>query len=281
MQIMAEDWSNNEVELIIADYFSMLTDEIMNNPVNKTLHRNGLKMLLNNRTDSSIEFKHQNISAVLIKLGLPFIKGYKPRWNFQQILEQKINEYLSKQKLTIESKFIHFAESKDISMQNVDFGLMIDSPPERQHIIMESEVEYQRRPIKINYLEREQSNTSLGSKGEMLVIEYEKWRLINIGKENLAEKIEWIASNDDGAGFDILSKNENGSDRYIEVKTTKLSKDTPIFFSKNEYEFSKRKATDFHLYRLFNFNKTPKMFNVNGSFDEFCSKEAIQYKGYF
>ncbi len=121
----------------------------------------------------------------------------------------------------------------------------------------------------------------MGSKGELLVLEYEKWRLLSLDKQSLADSIEWISKNDDGAGFDILSKNENGSDRYIEVKTTKLTKDTPIFFSKNEYEFSQDKKKDFHLYRLFNFNETPKMFSVNGSFDDFCSKEAIQFKGRF
>ncbi|ANK06964.1 Hypothetical protein WLH_05703 (plasmid) [Escherichia coli O25b:H4] len=42
-----------------------------------------LRQLLNGRSKSSVELKHQNISAVLDALGLPYINGYKPRGNSQ------------------------------------------------------------------------------------------------------------------------------------------------------------------------------------------------------
>ena len=259
----------------------MLADELSGIAINKTFHRINLKTLLHNRSDASIEFKHQNISAVLIKLGLPYIKGYKPKWNYQQILQEKIIKYLSIQKGSLEPYFLQFAESQNITSPNVNFNSFVDIPPEKQSLFLEPEIKYEHKPIKINYLEREQRNSSLGAKGEGLIIEYERWRLIALGKNSLANKIEWVAQNDDGAGYDILSKNENGSDRYIEVKTTKLSKETPIFFTKNEYEFSQTKKEAFYLYRLFNFNQIPKMFTVHGSFDDFCIKESIQFKGYF
>lgn len=88
-------WSNKEVELIIADYFKMLTDELAGSSVNKAEHRRCLLPLLNNRSEGSIEFKHQNISAVLINLGQPYIIGYLPRFNFQKMLEEKVIEYLT------------------------------------------------------------------------------------------------------------------------------------------------------------------------------------------
>ncbi len=275
------DWLNSEVDLIIADYFIMLTKELSGNPYNKTEHRNSLKQYLNNRTDGSIEFKHQNISAVLIKLGLPFIIGYKPKWNYQRILEDRIINFVSIQKSTIEQTFKDFVDSS-VSMNSpkYDFTKLIEPAPERQ-IILDSGITYERRPIKINYLEKEQKNSLLGEKGEIFVLAYEKWRLINEGKQSLVDKIEWVAEYDNSAGFDILSKNIDGSDRYIEVKTTKLGIYAPIFFSKNEYELAKVKSSDYYLYRLFNFNQTPKMFNVNGNFDSFCTKEPLQYKGIF
>ena len=124
-------------------------------------------------------------------------------------------------------------------------------------------------------------NVSIGLQGEELIFKYEQWRLNKMGKEKYADKVVWVSQFDDSAGFDILSRNENGTDRYIEVKTTRLSKETPIFFSKNEFEFSIKKDKFFHLYRLFNFRDRPRMFTCTGSFDEFCTKEAVQYKGYF
>src|SRR5690606_19592288 len=110
----------------------------------------------------------------------------------------------------------------------------------------------------------------------------EKWRLINIGKESLADKIEWVAKTQgDGLGYDILSKNANGTDRFIEVKTTKLGKDAPIFFSKTEYDFSSFNSASYFLYRVFNFNKAPKVFIVNGKYDDFCSYGPVKFKGLF
>ncbi|WP_414601187.1 DUF3883 domain-containing protein [Algoriphagus sp. NG3] len=81
--------------------------------------------------------------------------------------------------------------------------------------------------------------------------------------------------------FDILSHNPNGTDKFIEVRTTKLAKETPIFFSSNEYQFSKVNNDSYHLYRVFDFAKSPKLFTVNGDFDSFCRKEPVQFKGWF
>lgn len=278
---MTNHWTFNEVKLIVADYFSMLVEEMKGFAVNKTHHRTALKALLNNRSDSSIEFKHQNISAVLIKLGLPFIKGYKPKRNYQQILEKAVIEKLIEGKHILEPEFVHFADSKVALAGGWDYSSIIADPPEPGMTFSEHETEYSGRPFKINYLEREQKNSDLGRKGELLVLSYEKWRLTQNGKDTLSDKVEWISKYDDGAGFDILSKNDDGTDRYIEVKTTKLTKYTPIFFTRNEYEFSKQNRKRFHLYRVFNFNERPKLFELKGSFDEFCHKEPETYSGKF
>jgi hypothetical protein len=277
---MAEDWSNVEVELIISDYFSMLYNELAGLPVNKTDHRIKLLPLLNNRSEGSIEFKHQNISAALAKLGAIYIKGYKPRWNYQKILDLHVAEYLQEKRNLFEPKFEQFAEQIIASVPHPKFEDWIDSVPEKTRI--EEPAEPYFKPIKINYLEKEQRNRSIGSSGEELVIEYEKWRLLSNGKNSLADQIEWISKNKgDGAGYDILSRNLNGTDRYIEVKTTKLTKETPIYFSKTEFDFSKKYSTDYWLYRVFNIQSNPKMFSVNGRFDEFCQIEPTNYKGIF
>ena len=48
------------------------------------------------RTASAIEYKHQNISAALIGLGLPYIDGYKPASNFQALLACEVEAHLDK-----------------------------------------------------------------------------------------------------------------------------------------------------------------------------------------
>jgi hypothetical protein len=274
------DWSEKEVELIIADYFDMLTMELTDKPYSKAEHRRNLTPLLNKRSDGSIEFKHQNISAVLINFGQPYIKGYLPRYNYQKILEEIVSKYLYNN-LGIEKKFKQFAE-KDVSFKSkVNFDKLIIEPPVLG-LVAEPRPIYNQSPIKVNYLEREQSNNKLGMSGENLVLNYEKWVLIKNGKDNLAEQVRWISKEEgDGAGFDILSKNKNGTDKYIEVKTTKLGKETPFFFSRNELMFSQQHIKDFHLFRLFNFDSEAKMFIKTGGLDTICHSFPVSYKGYF
>jgi hypothetical protein len=38
------------------------------------------------RSKASIEYKHCNISAVLVELGVPPLAGYRPPFNYQQLL---------------------------------------------------------------------------------------------------------------------------------------------------------------------------------------------------
>lgn len=275
-------WSNIEVELIVADYFDMLSKELDGQKFTKAEHRRKLLPLLNGRSEGAIEFKYQNISAILIKLGQPYIKGYLPRFNYQKILEGIVIDYLIGHP-SIEEQFKQFAE-RDIDKPVIkkEFDNLIVESPKSNQLIEEPAAAYTRSPIKTNYLEKEQRNRNLGLVGEEFVLEYEKWKLAVSGKDNLAGQVRWISKEEgDGAGFDILSKNINGTDKYIEVKTTKLGKETPFFFSRNELLFSKDKYDDYHLYRLFNFNENVKMFVKRGGLDTICTSVPMTFKGYF
>lgn len=278
---MTDSWSKIEVALIVADYFDMLIKELNGVPYIKADHRRQIMPLLKNRSEGSIEFKHQNISAILINLGKPYINGYLPRYNYQKLLEDEVLDYLIVH-TEPDFYFQKFVEKELVIPQSItDFETFTVSPPSNVNV-SDSRVPFQPKTIKINYLEKEQSNRALGLYGEKVVIEFEKWNLIKVGKESLADKIEWISKEQgDGAGFDILSKNPNGTDKYIEVKTTRLGKETPFFFSSNELKFSINKASHYHLYRLFNAERDVRLFQKNGSLDNICKSVPTMYKGYF
>lgn len=238
--------------------------------------------MLENRSEGSIEFKYQNVSAVLINLGQPYIKGYLPRYNYQKILEDKVIDYLVDHQ-TIENQFRAFAENK-IFLPDVkyDFSTLLVDAPVKNPLVEEPMAAYRRSLIKTNYFEIEQRNRQLGMLGEELVLMYEQWQLRRSGKDNLADRVRWISKEEgDGAGFDILSSYPNGGDKYIEVKTTRLGKETPFFFSHNEMLFSQRKADSYHLYRLFSFDENARMFVKSGRLDEICRYTPVQFKGYF
>jgi len=275
------DWSDIEVELIVADYLSMLQTELAGKPFSKTVHRKRLHPLLNNRSDGSIEFKHQNISAVLVKNGFPYINGYKPRWNFQALLEEKVLSYINANPIFI-NQFESFA-TREIQLPEtqIKFANWLVEPPKPSNLVKDPKVGLF-VPTKTNFIELEQRNTSIGMHGEKLVYEYEKWRLDKAGYSKLSKEVRWVSRDQgDGAGYDILSKDISGEDKFIEVKSTTLGKDTPIFFTKRENDFSEIKDQSFHLYRVFELNKTPKVFTRTGRFGDFCSYEATQFKGMF
>lgn len=277
---MAQDWSHQEIELIVAVYFDMLSKELSGISYNKTEYRKKILPLLSGRTEGSIEFKHQNISAVLIALGQPYIKGYLPRYNYQKQLEVKIIDYLANNPF-LENQFKEFAERKVLMNKEVLFENLVVQPPKINKVLEPIEY-FHKNPIKTNYLEREQNNRLLGRAGEELIISYEKWKLLKVGKEKFAEQVRWISVEEgDGAGFDILSRNLNGTDKYIEVKTTKLGKETPFFYSRNELLFSIDHAKNYNLYRLFNFEHDIKMFIKNGGLNSICNSIPISYQAYF
>lgn len=87
-------WTDAENDLTVAAYFAMLDEELAGVRYNKSEHRRALLPLLNNRPDKAIEFKHQNISAVLKGLGEVWIEGYKPAFNFQMSLVDAVQRWL-------------------------------------------------------------------------------------------------------------------------------------------------------------------------------------------
>lgn len=56
-----------------------------------------------------------------------------------------------------------------------------------------------------------------------------------MGREQLAEAVNWVAETEDGHGFDIKSYFPDGKEKLIEVKGSKLThQDFPFFLSEQE-----------------------------------------------
>lgn len=271
-------WSHLEVEATVADYFHMLVMELSGQHYNKSAHRKALLLKLNNRTDGAIERKHQNISAILIEFGMPYISGYKPLGNYQSLLKEIVESHL------IINKLVDGATDAACSIPAIvplihDYSKLLVDAPGMHFATREPTAEYTAsHPQKRDYLAKEARNASLGLAGEEFVLNYEHHRLWSLGKQTLADKVEHVSqSRGDGMGFDILSFNERGEERFIEVKTTAFGKETPFFISQGEIKFAQRHAEQFHLYRLFNFRREPKLFDLPGVVERHCSLEPTTY----
>lgn len=277
---MPTNWSKSEVEAAVEDYFNMLRLELTGAKYNKSEHRRGLMKRLSDRSHGSVELKHQNISAALIEMGIPYVEGYKPRSNFQRsLLPSVIQQFLSDHP-EFQEVFKRDSEVTPSVPTVGDFLAAMEGPPvpetERRRSFKEVSALY--NPAGINYLEREARNQSLGDAGEQFVINYERARLTHAGKDHLAERIEQISVTvGPAAGFDIRSFDEDGRDRFIEAKTTKYGKSTPFFVTPNELNFSGSNATSYFLYRVFNFRAGPRLYALHGHLKDHCTLEPAQY----
>lgn len=275
------DWTQVEVEAIVADYLKMLSLELAGQAFSKTAHRRALQQRLNGRSDGSIEFKHCNISAVMIDLGFPYIRGYQPRANYQALLrdvaEQQVDQFT-----TLDSLALAAVQQPAVQPEIFDFTKVEADAPIRRYTASDATPYRTYAPVKRDYLARESRNASLGLAGEEFVAQYEHWRLTQLGKSVLADRVEHVSrTKGDGLGYDVLSFDVNGRERFIEVKTTTFGKETPFFVSSNELDFSRDASTQFTLCRLFEFRKSPRLFSLRGSLDQHCVLDPISYRASF
>lgn len=284
---MSRDWSRPEVEATVTDYLAMLDLELRGEPYSKAEHRRNLMRLLDGRSEPSIEFKHANISAVLIELGVPYISGYKPRGNYQQLLAEVVAERLAGSDELVQTVVTDV--EREVQVPTIDdiLAALTDPPePRKTGATLKYRPKPESRPLyppalPVNYLEREARNRSLGEAGEMFVLRYEQARLAAAGAERLAAQVEHTSRvHGDGAGYDILSFDTSGRERLIEVKTTKYGRETPFFASRNEVEVSQTEAERYHLYRCFDFRQQPRLFTLQGALPITVRLEPVSYQAF-
>jgi hypothetical protein len=269
------------VEAIVADYVAMLKEELQQRAYSKTQHRTALARQLDQRTHGSIERKHQNISAILIGIGHPWIAGYKPLGNYQSLLADVVEEWIATDKEL--ARIVEYSVIAAASVPSVPEILTRAEPPpvfpEFKYPPLKERVRVAGKTrTRTNYLVMEANNSSLGLAGEKFIVDFERERLHSLDKGPLADRIEHTSlSEGDGAGFDIRSFDADGSDRFIEVKTTAYGKQTPFFVSRNEVAVSEARQERYHLYRLFRFRADPRFYMIKGSIVERCFLNPLQY----
>lgn len=280
-----ENWSQQEVRATVLDYMAMLRFELAGQAYNKTAHRRALLVRLAGRSEGAVEWKHQNISAVLRDLGYFWIPGYKPRSNYQQPLANEVERWIADNP-ELDQHALAAAQAPAATPEHLDFSsfeVVRPSMKERlEPIVNEEQAPYGERPrvgMKRDYIAREAQNSSLGLAGEELVVNYERYRLSKAGYDSLAAKVEHVSKTQgDGLGFDVLSFDTRGEERFIEVKTTTFAKETPFFASSSELRFAERNPERFSLYRLFEFRKTPKCYLLPGAIQDHCVLDPVTYR---
>lgn len=266
------DWTDDELDAIVADYFAMLAAEQAGHAYVKSHHSARLMEQIG-RTHRSVEFKHMNISAVLEELGRPTIRGYKPKFNYQGSILQAIERHLLRPAGVLAFEIdTGFAEPPTLFLE--------PSPPLRPPRQRPAEME--RLVRKFDPGERDFRNRALGKAGEEAVFRFERDRLIGEERPDLARKVRWVAQEDgDGAGYDIYSFNREGRERLIEVKTTCGGQTTPFYLTRNEHALAEERLDAFRLIRVYSFQRDARMFEIKPPLAEAVRLSPHTYQASF
>ena len=132
-----------------------------------------------------------------------------------------------------------------------------------------------------DYSERQEQKSKVGHRGEKYVVRYEVDRLVKAGRQDLADKVEWVSKTQgDGLGYDVLSyDSETGKSVFIEVKTTNGSCNSAFYITRNELERS-RVSDNYYLYRLYDYDSETDSYQIliiSGDLSPLCVEPATYY----
>jgi hypothetical protein len=278
---IGEDWSQQEVDATVAAYFDTLLLQAKQEKFNKSERNATLRQVLKGRSQASVELKHQNISAVLHGMDLPFISGYKPRGNSQLLLRKAVQKFILDRGELLRH-IVDALEEVKTPAEKQSRAVLVAPPTIEVVARFQSVAPPVRLPRKCDFAARDEANRLLGRNGEQWVLGFEQQRLQNSGHAELFQRVDWVSDRlGDGAGYDILSYDTSDQPRYIEVKTTNGAHTSAFIISRNELEFSRESGDAFHLYRVFQFRAAPMLYILHGDVSKQLHLEPIDYRASF
>ena len=265
-------WSSPENTAIVKSYMRMLLWEWDGTSYNKSSERRALSPMLSKRTDSSIEMKHRNISAILLTYGIPPIYGYKPLPNIQTSLETAVLEGISRVS-NFGDRAMHsvtsIGEISDIrTLEPAEIppvSIPWKSSNLRKQVIPNDLVaaEAKARPVHVLALkavaQHEQRSLAASHRGDLAAA---------VAVREFDARI--------GTGL-VLSRSLSGAPKTIVVKATKSIAEFPFMVSSDEVDLSLDTTVGFRLYRVFGLRNRPSFYRLKGSLKATAQLTASDY----
>jgi hypothetical protein len=250
------DWTADEVAVLVGSYFLMLAEERADREYNKSEYRRSVIAAIG-RKPGSIERKLQNVSAVLDEIGVPWIQGYKPLPHYQDALVAVVEQQL----LLHPELFVAVGPGP---LRARDESDILVAPPAFLNSDPESRPAAIRRLVgKFDPAARDARNRDLGKAGEEFVVGFERRRLEQAGRDDLAKDVRWVSDLDgDGYGYDVKSFETDGEQRLLEIKTTCGNERTPFWMTRRECDVAAEQGGIYRIRRVFHFRNQVKMFDI-------------------
>ena len=277
--VTGEPWNRDEIDVLVEAYMAMRRAEFLGQHLVKASVVRDLRQLLQARSERSIEYKLQNVSAVLDENNEVWISGYKPATHYQREFATATLEALGRGHRMREVAE-DYASSPIVAPSRVrlatgDVEVAVPTPNGRA--TNPSRVNLTVGPIGALH---DFQNRRLGKAGEAWVVDLEREKLERLGRRDLAKDVIWVSQDrGDGAGYDVASYRLDGSELHIEVKTTNMGVRTPFYITRWELEVSSRERDLYALYRVFGFSRDPKVYVLNGSVEEVARVEPKVFLG--
>jgi hypothetical protein len=164
-------------------------------------------------------------------------------------------------------------EDLELVLENV----AVDIPPQQ----VGKQINSRNNFSSFNIQSQEKLNMVIGDMGEEAVANYEKKQFQKSGRNHLAERVEIVSKTiGDGLGYDVLSFDQYGNEKFIEVKTTRSDSSTANFsFTRGELNFLTRNPDTAFVYCVFGVNQNNPRLKIYSA-KQFLNKsfEPVEYR---
>ena len=152
-------------------------------------------------------------------------------------------------------------------------------PLSHDEVVLVSSIPLKSGLSKVEYDKIKEQGLKIQNEAKNLVIEYEYRRLANIGKKQMAEKVKEISEENIGAGYHIISYDDSGDKKYIQVKAS--MGDSLVFeLTAHEVNISKKLTSQYWLYFVTDLYGKPKIVEIQNPAEKIGKSIIIQPSAY-
>lgn len=259
----ARDWSGADLDLVVGDYFVMLAKALAGQPVHTAAHQRALRFV-SGRSGAVIEWKQCEISAALTLTGVPILREFQPRWKLAGELIEAVDRVL-----TAKPAIITAAMRPASLFSGPQPPLLLEGPPP---IFDPVQIDPPRRAerliAKYDPATRDYADRLLTETGQAAVLNFERRRLTEHGRPDLALQVRPTAPLADAPGHDILSFKPTGEPRLVIVKTTTGGVATPFALTDDEDALWRARPDACRIHRLYDLGRDLRFYRLRLPADE-------------